>query len=342
MDTVQYKDRNNGIAEFPGPKLSLTNIWNLEEGENVQDNVLSIITAAASKFSPDQCELLNKLVTEKWLESNDTIREKLLLLIGQRVKEAVISKQVKPVQGILVLLWEMAHTTEISKHLLERASAIHLATINQMTFNKDDCSENEDDWSRCKKLWKSELNSARINTGPSSILSSSNIQLVQKHSFFAEYTQSKRSWSMTDTQMKNKKRDVKTQTLPTETAESRPRQYSIDILSDSTQLLYSGRRSYKLLRLKKLLQLPHPSTIYRHLSSFVCLPGINEQLLRLVSLRVETYDEEDRIVSISVDEIHLLGDKWSWSAQQQTLYPPKKVNKFIFTSMSSSYLKVNL
>ena len=78
------------------------------------------------------------------------------------------------------------------------------------------------------------------------------------------------------------------------------------------------------LRAKKLLQLPHPSTVYRHLSSFVCLPGINEQLLRLVSLRIETFDEEDRNVSLSFDEIHL-ESKWSWSALQKTLYPPKKV-----------------
>ena len=73
----------------------------------------------------------------KWQESNDRIREKLLQLIGQIGKEAVNSKQVKPVQAILHLLWEMAHISEISKHLVERAFAEHLATINEMTLNKD-------------------------------------------------------------------------------------------------------------------------------------------------------------------------------------------------------------
>ena len=66
----------------------------LLQGENVQDNVHSIIAAAASKFSHTQFELLNKLIKDKWLESNDRIREKLLLLIGQIGKEAVNSKQV--------------------------------------------------------------------------------------------------------------------------------------------------------------------------------------------------------------------------------------------------------
>ena len=49
----------------------------------MQDNVYSIIAAASSKFSLSQFELLNKLVKEKWLESNDRIREKLLSLSGQ-------------------------------------------------------------------------------------------------------------------------------------------------------------------------------------------------------------------------------------------------------------------
>ena len=43
----------------------------------------------------------------------------------------------KPVQAILALLWDMAHIPEIPKHLVERAFAEHLATINEMTLNKD-------------------------------------------------------------------------------------------------------------------------------------------------------------------------------------------------------------
>ena len=82
----------------------------LLQGENVQDNVHSIIAAAASKFSHTQFELLNKLIKDKWLESNDRIREKLLLLIGQIGKEAVNSKQVIlashwPMISILVPHW---------------------------------------------------------------------------------------------------------------------------------------------------------------------------------------------------------------------------------------------
>ena len=103
----------------------------------MQDNVYSIIAAASSKFSLPQFELLNTLIKEKWLKSNDRIREKLLLLIGQIGKEAVNCKQVKPSQAILQLLWDMAHIPEIPKHLVERAFAEHLATINEINLNKD-------------------------------------------------------------------------------------------------------------------------------------------------------------------------------------------------------------
>ena len=157
------------------------------------------------------------------------------------------------------------------------------------------------------------------------ILQSSNvITIVQKQSFMSEYAQSRRTWTNKE-RLQSSSRSVKTQTTE-EDATKQPKQYSNEVLAYATQILYSSRRAYKFLRRKRLLKLPHPSTIYRHLSSFICLPGINDQLLRLVSLKISTFEEEDRICSLSVDEIHLQGNKWSWSAQQKTLYSPKKVS----------------
>ena len=125
---------------------------------------------------------------------------------------------------------------------------------------------------------------------PTEQQSSSTIKIVQKNSIFAKYTKRKRSW-MYDGPV-HLTRSVETQT-ETETIK-RAKEYSNEVLSYSTQILYSSRRAYKFLRQRNLLKLPHPSTIYRHLSSFICLPGINEQLLRLVSLKVLTFEEKDR------------------------------------------------
>ena len=61
---------------------------------HVMENVYGIMAAAAGKFSLTQFELLNKLIKEKWSQANDSIREKLLQLIGQIGKEAISAKQV--------------------------------------------------------------------------------------------------------------------------------------------------------------------------------------------------------------------------------------------------------
>ena len=110
IDQVQYTDRIRSIVEFLGPRLStdeLTKMWNLQEtSPNVMDNVYSIMSGAANKFSLAQFEHLTSLIKEKWEISNDRIREKLLALIGQIGKEA---KQIKSTQTILQLLWEVSH-----------------------------------------------------------------------------------------------------------------------------------------------------------------------------------------------------------------------------------------
>ena len=115
----------------------LEHIWNLGEGgenRHVWDNVHGIISAAASKFSLAQFELLSRLIKKKWAECNGWSKEKLLQLIRQIGKEAVNSYQAKSVEAILQLLWDMAHVPEIPKYHVERAFAEHLA-INEMTLN---------------------------------------------------------------------------------------------------------------------------------------------------------------------------------------------------------------
>ena len=125
----------------------LEHIWNLGEGgenRHVWDNVHGIISAAASKFSLAQFELLSRLIKEKWAECNIWTRENLLRLIRQIGKEAVNSYQAKSVEAILQLLWDMAHVPEIPKYHVERAFAEHLATNNEMTLNWFPCSSYDD------------------------------------------------------------------------------------------------------------------------------------------------------------------------------------------------------
>ncbi|KFM65450.1 Ubiquitin carboxyl-terminal hydrolase 24, partial [Stegodyphus mimosarum] len=92
IDQVQYTDKIKGIVEFMGHRLSieeLTKIWNMQVGQNAQliDNIHSIMTAAASKFSMDQFDHLLNLVQERWQESNDQMKKRLIIFIGRIGKE---------------------------------------------------------------------------------------------------------------------------------------------------------------------------------------------------------------------------------------------------------------
>ena len=77
---------------------------------------------------------LHTLVSEKWAETNNVTRDMLLQMLGQVARAAVDPAHMKDVAQ---LLWDTAHIPEIPKHLMERAFAEHLATINEMTLNKD-------------------------------------------------------------------------------------------------------------------------------------------------------------------------------------------------------------
>ena len=77
---------------------------------------------------------LHTLVSEKWAETNNVTRDMLLQMLGQVARAAVDPARMK---NVAQLLWDTAHIPEIPKHLVERALAEHLATINEVTLDKD-------------------------------------------------------------------------------------------------------------------------------------------------------------------------------------------------------------
>ena len=76
-------------------------------------------------------------------------------------------------------------------------------------------------------------------------------------------------------------------------------------LTLATNILYSSRRVYKMLRNQKVLDLPHIRTVYRHLERFKCWPGINNEMLHLLKLFLSSLDPEDRVCGVLADEIKL-------------------------------------
>jgi len=142
IDQVQYTDKIKSIVEFLGPNLSadeIRSIWSLgeEDSSHVMDNVHSILASASSRFNLTQLELINKLVKEKWAKSSTRIKEKLIALVGQIGKETVQAKHLKAVNSVLSLLWEVAHSSSITRHLVELALKEHLNTLSELSVNVD-------------------------------------------------------------------------------------------------------------------------------------------------------------------------------------------------------------
>ena len=104
-------------------------------------------------------------------------------------------------------------------------------------------------------------------------------------------------------------------------------------LSLATNILYSCRRVYKMLRNQKILDLPHIRTVYRHLERFKCWPGMNQEMFRLLTLFLSSLEPEDRVCGVLADEIKL-AEGVSWSARLKTLFKAHKVGT-IFSSARS-------
>ena len=94
----------------------------------------------------------------------------------------------------------------------------------------------------------------------------------------------------------------------------------------ASSILHSSKRVYNLLRTRKILNLPHKRTIYRHLQKFKCPPGLNPQVFRLFKLFLGELDPADRICVILEDEMKL-ESRISWCPRLQRLFPAHKVSK---------------
>ena len=102
--------------------------------------------------------------------------------------------------------------------------------------------------------------------------------------------------------------------------------YTVEELELASSILHSSRRVYTLLRTRKIIHLPHPTTIYRHLRNFKCPPGLSPQVFRLFRLFLSELEPEDRICIILEDEMKL-ESRISWCPRLQRLFPAHNVRK---------------
>ena len=137
----------------------------------------------------------------------------------------------------------------------------------------------------------------------------------------------RRKWTETRSVKKDPVRKMKAASMKIKKPEKPKRKvYTKEEIELASSIMHSSRRVYNLLRTRKIIHLPHPRTIYRHLQNFKCPPGLSPQVFRLFRLFLGELEPEDRICIILEDEMKL-ESRISWCPRLQRLFPAHKVGK---------------
>ena len=79
----------------------------------------------------------------------------------------------------------------------------------------------------------------------------------------------------------------------------RKKQFTKQELCDACLIYYSSPKTYKILRKKQLMsRLPSPRTIMYHIQGYSCAPGLGMELFELLKLRLESFEDLDKNVSL--------------------------------------------
>ena len=81
--------------------------------------------------------------------------------------------------------------------------------------------------------------------------------------------------------------------------------YSNEEICNAVLIQALSPKTYDTLRVNNmtLMPLPHPSTLIRRISSFVCAPGLQPELFKLLELKLSTEDEVTRQAVLVFDEM---------------------------------------
>ena len=126
----------------------------------------------------------------------------------------------------------------------------------------------------------------------------------QRSSFFTRFTKSIKPWKFKSRSKPRKEITVSSSTKSIKKKKKR-KVFSSEEIQQAITLLYSGPRTYKILRARKWLPLPHPTTVRKHIQWFECKPGITPELMGVLEKKIESLDENERQLVLIFDEIHL-------------------------------------
>ena len=99
--------------------------------------------------------------------------------------------------------------------------------------------------------------------------------------------------------------------------------FSQNQIRDAATIMYSSGKCYKYLKENSKLPLPSKRTVRKRTESFVCPPGKNDELLKLLKAKVEEEGGKTSVI-ISFDEMEIHREA-SYSQKLRHLFPPHKV-----------------
>lgn len=132
IDQSQYCDKMRTIVEFIGNSMTmeeLSHMWQMQNNQSlsVSENVQSILSAAAVHFNDSQLDQLFQLIHHSWLREDEKRRQQLVSFIGRIGHN---SRQSKPMEKVLDLLWDLSHLPKLPAHLVEFSMKEHHAILN--------------------------------------------------------------------------------------------------------------------------------------------------------------------------------------------------------------------
>ena len=91
---------------------------------------------------------------------------------------------------------------------------------------------------------------------------------------------------------------TQTESRPFEFPLKTMRWFTVQEKKDAIKLLYTSRRAYRLIRREKWMHLPDISSVRRFMQDIKFSPGLNESLMDVLKLRLESMEEDERNVTI--------------------------------------------
>ena len=85
------------------------------------------------------------------------------------------------------------------------------------------------------------------------------------------------------------------------------KKYSRDEVSKAIVIHCQGSKAYEAIRRdpRNVMPLPHPKTLNRYISNFLCSPGLHPELFSILGAKLSSMDVIGRQSMIVFDEMHV-------------------------------------